>query len=58
MLTQYLANWLKLLKGDSRAIFMAAAKASEAAGFLKGFGALSSEAAFTIPMAHRGGYVN
>jgi antirestriction protein ArdC len=31
---QYLAQWLKLLKGDSRAIFTAAAKASEAAKFL------------------------
>lgn len=34
---QYLANWLKLLKDDSRAIFTAAAKASEAAAFLKRF---------------------
>jgi antirestriction protein ArdC len=34
---QYLANWLKLLKNDSRAIFAAAAKASEAATYLKGF---------------------
>lgn len=32
---QYLASWLKLLKDDSRAIFTAAAKASEAAAFLK-----------------------
>jgi len=32
---QYLANWLQLLKSDSRAIFTAAAKASEAAAFLK-----------------------
>ena len=28
-------NWLKLLKDDSRAIFTAAAKASEAVAFLK-----------------------
>jgi antirestriction protein ArdC len=31
---QYVANWLKLLKDDSRAIFAAAARASEAAAFL------------------------
>lgn len=33
---QYLAHWLKLLKDDSRAIFAAAAKASEAVAYLKG----------------------
>lgn len=32
---QYLAHWLKLLKTDNRAIFTAAAKASEAVAFLK-----------------------
>lgn len=32
---QYLTQWLKLMKGDSRAIFAAAAKASEAATYLK-----------------------
>lgn len=32
---QYLAHWLKLLKDDSRAIFTAAAKASEAVTYLK-----------------------
>lgn len=32
---QYLAHWLKLLKDDSRAIFTAAAKASQAVGYLK-----------------------
>ena len=32
---QYLAQWLKLLKDDSRAIFTAAAKASEAVAYLK-----------------------
>lgn len=32
---QYLANWLTLLKDDSRAIFTAAARASEAAAFLR-----------------------
>lgn len=35
---QYLANWLKLLKNDSKAIFAAAAKASEAAAYLKRIG--------------------
>lgn len=33
---QYLAQWLRLLKGDSKAIFTAAAKASQAANYLKG----------------------
>lgn len=33
---QYLAHWLKLLKDDNRAIFAAAAKASEAVAYLKG----------------------
>ena len=33
---QYLAHWLKLLKEDDRAIFTAAAKASEAVNYLKG----------------------
>ena len=32
---QYLAQWLKLLRDDSRAIFTAAAKASEAVAYLK-----------------------
>lgn len=32
---QYLAQWLKLMKDDSRAIFAAAAKASEAVAYLK-----------------------
>ena len=32
---QYLAHWLKLLKQDDRAIFTAAAKASEAVTYLK-----------------------
>jgi antirestriction protein ArdC len=31
---QYLAHWLKLLKSDKRAVFVAAAKASEATRFL------------------------
>ena len=33
---QYLSHWLKLLKQDDRAIFTAAAKASEAVNYLKG----------------------
>ena len=32
---QYLAQWLKLMKDDSRAVFAAAAKASEAVAYLK-----------------------
>lgn len=32
---QYLAQWLELMKSDSRAVFTAAAKASEAAAYLK-----------------------
>jgi antirestriction protein ArdC len=32
---QYLASWLKLLKSDSKAIFTAAARASEASAFLR-----------------------
>ncbi len=42
---RYLAQWLKLLKGDSRAIFTASAKASEAAEYLKRFSAEVSVAA-------------
>jgi antirestriction protein ArdC len=33
---QYLAQWLELMKEDSRAIFTAAARASEAVSYLKG----------------------
>jgi antirestriction protein ArdC len=33
---QYLANWLQFLKSDSKAIFTAAARASQAAAFLSG----------------------
>ncbi len=32
---QYLANWLQLLKDDGHAVFAAAARASEAAAFLR-----------------------
>ncbi len=34
---QYIFNWLQLMKGDTKAIFTAAAKASEAVGYLKRF---------------------
>ena len=34
---EYIGHWLALLKGDSRAIFTAASKASQAADFLRGF---------------------
>jgi antirestriction protein ArdC len=42
---QYLAQWLQLLKGDSRWIFAAAAKASEAASYMKRIAASVEEAA-------------
>lgn len=38
----YIANWIKLLKSDSRAIFTAAAKASQAANYLAAFSAIPS----------------
>ena len=34
---QYLANWLAVLKDDRKAIFTAAARAQDAASFLKAF---------------------
>jgi antirestriction protein ArdC len=34
---QYIAHWLALLKQDKRAIFSAAARAAEAATYLKSF---------------------
>jgi antirestriction protein ArdC len=40
---QYLAHWLKLLKEDDRAIFTAAAKASEAVAYLKGLQPIGPE---------------
>ena len=39
------AQWLKLMKADSRAIFAAAARASEAASYLKRFSVLEERAA-------------
>ena len=41
----YLANWIKVLKGDKKAIFTAAAAASKAAAFIKGHGEAQTEAA-------------
>ena len=42
---QYLATWLTLFQGDSRAIFSAAARASEAVAFLAGQPSKAAEAA-------------
>jgi antirestriction protein ArdC len=33
---EYVANWLTVLKGDKRAIFTAASKATQAADYLRG----------------------
>jgi antirestriction protein ArdC len=41
---QYLAHWLRLLKSDNRAIFVAAAKASEAVRYLQQGGSLNHDA--------------
>ena len=41
----YLANWIKVLKGDKKAIFTAAAQASKAAAFIKGRTETQTEAA-------------
>ncbi len=41
----YLAIWIKVLKGDKKAIFTAAAQASKAAAFIKGHGEAQTEAA-------------
>ena len=40
---EYLGSWLKILKEDKRAIFTAAARATEAAGFLEGKGVAAEE---------------
>jgi antirestriction protein ArdC len=42
---EYIANWLELLREDPRAIFTAASKASQAAGFLRSFSEVAQEAA-------------
>lgn len=42
---QYLAHWLRLMKSDSRAVFAAAGKASEAAFYLKKLAAESKRVA-------------
>jgi antirestriction protein ArdC len=54
----YIASWIKLLQGDSRAFFTAASKAQAAADYLRGL-ALSSEAEIKIaatPQAERKSY--
>jgi antirestriction protein ArdC len=42
---EYIANWLELLREDPRAIFTAASKASQAAGFLRSFSEAKEQAA-------------
>ena len=42
---QYIAQYLQLLKSDCRAIFTAAAKASQAVAYLKAFSEAQSKAA-------------
>ena len=42
---QYLTSWVRVLKGDKKAIFTAAAAASKAAAFIKGHGEAQTEAA-------------
>ena len=42
---QYIAHYLALLKSDNRAIFTAAAKASQAVAYLKAFSHTQSQAA-------------
>lgn len=41
----YIANWLQLLRDDSRAVFTAASKASQAADYLRSFSEQMQEAA-------------
>ncbi len=41
---EYIASWLSLLKGDDRAIFTAASKASAAADYLRSFSEKVKEA--------------
>jgi antirestriction protein ArdC len=41
----YIASWLRVLKGDSRAIFTAASKAQAASDYLAGFGAEAAKIA-------------
>ena len=42
---QYIGHYLTLLKSDNRAIFTAAAKASQAVAYLKSFSNTQSQAA-------------
>jgi len=44
----YLANWIELLKNDSRAIFTAASKASKAAEYLRGLALAETAAPIAI----------
>ncbi len=46
----YIANWLAVLKGDKKAIFTAASKASEAAQWLLAKDASAHEGAFLLLM--------
>lgn len=50
---QYLAHWLRLLKSDNRAIFVAAAKASEAVRYLQQCGSLNPDANLTVSRVER-----
>lgn len=43
--SEYIANWLQLLRDDDRAVFTAASKASQAADYLRGFSEQLEEAA-------------
>jgi antirestriction protein ArdC len=51
---QYLASWLQLLKDDAKAIFVAAARASEAVNYLHG---LQCPAPHTDPPAMAAGHL-
>lgn len=48
---EYLGSWLELLKDDSRAIFTAASRASQAADYLRAFSEALPEEAPTDPLA-------
>ena len=49
----YIAHWMEVMKADKRAIFTAAARANEAAGFSAG--PVISDAAHGRPLGHAGG---
>jgi antirestriction protein ArdC len=48
---EYLGSWLELLKEDSRAIFTAASRASQAVDYLRAFSEVRPEEAPTDPLA-------